>query len=171
MIYFVKCAATQLVKIGYSATPDKRFAQLCVGSASPLVLLGVIEGGQDKEREIHQRFAEHRVRGEWFALNAALQSVIDTARPFQKPVAFAAHDPSLLAGMRLSLAEYIQARRGGLTLTAMAAALDTSIGRLSQVKSGDKCSAKLALRIEAFTGGAVDAANLSNDVAMTRAAA
>ncbi len=70
----------------------------------------------------------------------------------------------------MTFAAYLEANKD-VTLTAMAAALDTSIGRLSQIKSGSNCSARLALAIEAFTGGAVDAASLSSDVAMTRAAA
>lgn len=71
----------------------------------------------------------------------------------------------------MKLADYLEARKGKLTLTAMAAALDTSPGRLSQIKSGEKCSATLALAIERFTCGQVDAASLSDDVAKVRAAA
>ena len=68
----------------------------------------------------------------------------------------------------MTLSDYLDSRKGELTLSAMAAAVKTSVGRLSQVKSGDPCSARLGLAIEAFTGGAVDAAMLSRDVAMTR---
>ena len=71
----------------------------------------------------------------------------------------------------MTLAAYLDARKGTLTLTAMAAALNTSAGRLSQIKGGEKCSATLALAIEQFTDGAVNAGELSDDVAKVRAAA
>lgn len=71
----------------------------------------------------------------------------------------------------MTLSDYLEARKGELTLTAMAAAVDTSPGRLSQIKGGEKCSPKLALAIERFTGGQVDASALCDDVARVRAAA
>ncbi len=70
----------------------------------------------------------------------------------------------------MTFTAYLDANKD-VTLTAMAAALNTSIGRLSQIKSGSNCSARLALAIEEYTGGAVDAGLLSTDVAMTRKAA
>lgn len=65
--------------------------------------------------------------------------------------------------------DYLADRPG--EMARLAAALGVTAGRLSQVRSGDNCSARLALAIERETGGAVDAAKLSSDVAASRAVA
>ncbi len=67
MIYFIQDSATLNIKIGYTSTSaGERMRQLQTGNPSQLVLLGVIEGEQTDERNLHVRFADFRVAGEWF---------------------------------------------------------------------------------------------------------
>lgn len=56
------------------------------------------------------------------------------------------------------------------SLTAIAAAIGVSKGRLSQIRGGEKCPPDVALRIEAATAGAVSASALSHVIAQARAA-
>lgn len=56
------------VKIGFTAQLHGRLAELQSGNARPLTVLKYCRGGLVEERELHRRFAEHRVRGEWFRL-------------------------------------------------------------------------------------------------------
>lgn len=65
--YLVGAEGSPLVKIGYtSGAPAKRLASLQTGQPMPLSLLWSIP--VDIESELHERFAAHRVRGEWFDL-------------------------------------------------------------------------------------------------------
>jgi hypothetical protein len=62
--YFLR--AGQLTKIGRSTDVPARIRTLQTGCPSPIRLIALLEG--DRESEWHQRFAEHRVHGEWFNL-------------------------------------------------------------------------------------------------------
>jgi transcriptional regulator with XRE-family HTH domain len=77
-VYFVSRAGDGAIKIGVSRNPASRLAQLRSGSPEQLTLLAVIPGGRKKERELHNRFAEFRIYGEWFAASAELVGFIAT---------------------------------------------------------------------------------------------
>jgi hypothetical protein len=59
------------IKIGFSSVhpswPNGRLAQLQTACPTTLSLIGAFVGTVDDERNLHGRFAEHRLRGEWFA--------------------------------------------------------------------------------------------------------
>lgn len=59
----------------------------------------------------------------------------------------------------------------GLTLEAFGQLVGKSKGHIHEVENTMRCSAKLALAIEAATGGAVDAASLNDQIASARKAA
>lgn len=67
MIYFIRDPMSARVKIGFSEAPWARFSQLQTGSSADLVFAAVMAGDKAAERELHRRFAEYWVRGEWFA--------------------------------------------------------------------------------------------------------
>lgn len=77
VVYFFEAEGLGRVKIGRSRNHWTRQAQLAPGSPAPLRLLGTIPGGCHRETELHHRFAEHRVHGEWFALTDDLRSEIE----------------------------------------------------------------------------------------------
>lgn len=67
MIYFItEVDSKNRIKIGYSKTPSNRLRVLQTGSPEKLAILNVIDGGLDKEKEIHNKFAHLHVNGEWF---------------------------------------------------------------------------------------------------------
>jgi len=73
-----------LVKIGSSEHIHQRIGQLQTASPEPLVCLGICD---DLEAELHEKFADHRVRGEWFRLNEEIEAWIDEhARPLPPKV-------------------------------------------------------------------------------------
>lgn len=74
-VYFVKCEDTRHVKIGYSDNIRRRLVTLRISSPSHLHFIGWIDGDRSIETELHRRFADDRVRGEWFKDSEALQSV------------------------------------------------------------------------------------------------
>lgn len=63
------------VKIGWSASPEKRIEQLQTASAHTLRVLDKHPGPRGLERFLHCRFAAERVRGEWFRLSDPVAQV------------------------------------------------------------------------------------------------
>lgn len=68
-----------------------------------------------------------------------------------------------------TISQYREAE--GLTLEAFAALVGKSKSHMHEIESTMRCSAKLALEIEATTKGAVNAASLNEEIARARKAA
>ena len=62
-IYFIGNGSE--VKIGYTASNDakSRIKSLQVGSPKKLSVLGLMHGGENKERELHAEFSDLRLEG------------------------------------------------------------------------------------------------------------
>jgi hypothetical protein len=88
MIYFIQDQSTFLIKIGYTGADDAaaRLKQLQTGCPSGLVLLATTDGDQLTERQLHDQFAAHRERGEWFRPHPSVLRWILHDRP-HAPVA------------------------------------------------------------------------------------
>ncbi len=69
--YFVQETMTQAIKIGSSFYPDGRIGSLQVGNAYQLVTLGYLDFAEQTEKELHRKFAKHRLKGEWFSKDIA----------------------------------------------------------------------------------------------------
>jgi hypothetical protein len=69
-VYFV--LAGDRIKIGKAARVGQRLRELQTGSPQKLVLVAVAPGGLAEEAELHERFAAHRIQGEWFYLCPAV---------------------------------------------------------------------------------------------------
>ena len=76
-VYFVQQGSTGPIKIGRSKNPRYRVRELSCGSCEPLNLLATTPGWEAEERALHMRFAQHRIRGEWFAPAPELVSLIE----------------------------------------------------------------------------------------------
>ena len=67
MIYFIQSGLSGPIKIGYtSICAEHRLKALQTGSWEELKLLGTIDGNADNEHELHQRFMDYFIRGEWY---------------------------------------------------------------------------------------------------------
>ena len=64
-VYFI-ASETGPIKIGIAANPPSRLSTLQTGHHEKLRLLVTCEGGEEREKEYHRRFAAHRRHGEWF---------------------------------------------------------------------------------------------------------
>jgi DNA-binding transcriptional regulator YdaS (Cro superfamily) len=67
----------------------------------------------------------------------------------------------------MTLETYLS-RKDAMTLTALAAVLGVSKGRLSQLRKSTDWPAELALAAESKTGGALNASSLSPTIAKAR---
>jgi hypothetical protein len=65
-IYFIQQGENGAIKIGYSTDPEKRLRTLRTASPYPLQMRLVIEGSKKLEKELHDKFADCQLDGEWF---------------------------------------------------------------------------------------------------------
>lgn len=66
-VYFIQCGEGGPIKIGIARDPAKRLAGLQTGHFERLQLRALTTGGAKQERAYHDRFAAHRLHGEWFS--------------------------------------------------------------------------------------------------------
>lgn len=76
-IYFIQCGDGGAVKIGYARNPYDRIDTLQIGSPVALSILKITEGSLRDELRFHARFADHRVRGEWYSPTPEMLEFID----------------------------------------------------------------------------------------------
>lgn len=81
-VYVVYNPRTRLTKIGISHTPENRRRALEAGCGQKLSLRATLphptpEAAQGHEVALHERFAEYRRIGEWFALPAPTRRALE----------------------------------------------------------------------------------------------
>ena len=64
-VYFIEAAAGP-IKIGFARNPKIRFFNIQTAHWDKLKLLGCVEGSMKNEKEWHDKYFEHNIRGEWF---------------------------------------------------------------------------------------------------------
>lgn len=74
-VYLIRCQ--DFVKIGFSNGTRTRLSTLQMGNPHELKIIAVLPGGEEMEKDLHRRFAEHRHRGEWFRIEGALATYIE----------------------------------------------------------------------------------------------
>lgn len=77
-VYFVQAVEGGPIKIGWSVDPDKRLKELQGGNPKELKLIGIEAGDMQHERELHGRFRDHRMFGEWFMPEPVILEYIAT---------------------------------------------------------------------------------------------
>lgn len=65
-VYFIQSIAGGAIKIGLSSNPVERVHDLDAGSPVQLNLIGIMGGGSALENDLHEYFADIRLRREWF---------------------------------------------------------------------------------------------------------
>lgn len=97
-VYFIQCASGE-IKIGTARDVAQRLNRLQTAHPEALRVLAVLPGGLGLERELHERFADIRVGGEWFAPAPRLVGFIegltfaaDTRALFEEITHQGAHD-------------------------------------------------------------------------------
>lgn len=66
-VYFFEAVGSELLKIGFSIDPVKRFRQIQTSSPFPLRAVLVRSGDKVIERQIHESLDYCRQHGEWFS--------------------------------------------------------------------------------------------------------
>lgn len=83
--YIIQDTATGLCKIGSAVNPAHRMKTLQTGCPGELKLVLVLD--TDCEVQLHTRFKDARVRGEWFKVTAALRQFVMTEQGRQRQTA------------------------------------------------------------------------------------
>jgi hypothetical protein len=100
-VYFCYNRTDGLLKIGYTRTTagaTQDFVSKSIGNrlradfGRDLWLLGIIDGARSEEKELHRRFAEERIRGEWFTPTPRICTFLESQH-FTHSVSLAASRP------------------------------------------------------------------------------
>jgi len=83
-VYFIQRGRTREVKIGSAYDVRARLTILRTSTPDNLRLIGTVVGDNTTEREMHKRFSEYRIRGEWFKMEGELAAFI---KALPKPTA------------------------------------------------------------------------------------
>jgi len=80
-VYLVLDPVSNRVKIGTSGNPYARLLDIQAACPNDLeVLLVIPHGGRWLERELHERFRDFRVRGEWFYYSGEIRDFVQQKR-------------------------------------------------------------------------------------------
>lgn len=85
-VYAVEAVESGRVKIGIAEDPAKRLQGHQVSSPERLRLLKVVPGDRKLERELHRRFADSRLHGEWFAPTLEISAWLSEATSGFEPL-------------------------------------------------------------------------------------
>lgn len=77
-VYFISARQVGLVKIGCADDPYERLSTLQTSSPIELAMEAILKGSYAEEKQLHARFAVHRVRGEWFKIVPEIELIIAT---------------------------------------------------------------------------------------------
>jgi hypothetical protein len=83
MIYFIQHGDSGPIKIGFTKDdPNRRLGILQVGNPEKLMCIKVIEGNIRDEHDLHHKFRQHFIRGEWFQPAEELVSFVNSQEEY-----------------------------------------------------------------------------------------
>ena len=113
-VYLITCRTLEAVKIGRSDNPHKRLKQIKTGCPFPVALEAILPDGSN-ELQMHRRFEDGRLAGEWFKLTPEIERLIEAnpvpAAPPKEPEQFSWYAKAKWANAREDLERKIAAIR------------------------------------------------------------
>lgn len=79
-VYFATIREQNVVKIGCSFDPTTRLKEIQVGCPFTVKIEATLPGHHAEEQALHRRFADDRLRGEWFTITSMIEAVMEQAR-------------------------------------------------------------------------------------------
>lgn len=102
MIYFIR--QNDEVKIGYTESdPKGRLSQIQVGNPFDLTMILLIDGDVKVEKELHERFTDLHIRGEWFKFEEPIKEFIERWYDNDIRYQYGLSDPDIDPKMQLKL--------------------------------------------------------------------
>lgn len=69
-VYYIGCPETLRIKIGFTrGNPYSRLDTLQTGSPTQLTMIAMHSDDMETERDLHAKFADYRLHGEWFLMS------------------------------------------------------------------------------------------------------
>jgi len=66
-LYIMQAHGSGAIKIGRTNDVGRRLSELQTSNPAEIRILIVLEGQGNRERSLHRRLVDHRLRGEWFS--------------------------------------------------------------------------------------------------------
>jgi len=80
-IYFIQSDLKNSIKIGYTAgNPEVRRKSLQTANPHQLKIIATMPGKPEYEKDLHKRFAQYRLNGEWFECHPDILAFISTLK-------------------------------------------------------------------------------------------
>jgi hypothetical protein len=125
LVYAIRASESGRIKVGITGKMKRRLAACRTSCPEPLSVVGVLEvpdeRARDIEREIHWRYREHRVTGEWFNPSPELLAEISSWQQWAAPAKRSTERLSGVLQIRISsdqkAAYRSAAAAAGMTLT------------------------------------------------------
>jgi DNA-binding transcriptional regulator YdaS (Cro superfamily) len=144
------------VKIGFAKDPVRRSHNIGVGSHVPYRLVGFVAATPEQEKEIHGLLSRWRIRGEWFRREGPVMHFLSLLLGSQKTRR--SEETSGTRGLILRAIVYFG------TEAKLAAAAGVSQPVINDAKRTGKVGPRLAIGIEAATGGKISRSQLRPDL-------
>jgi len=121
IVYFIQGVVLKHVKIGYSTRSAliNRLKNHQTGSPDRLQLLGVILGGRKFEAELHRKFNNVRLHGEWFEYSKELENFIKENSLLLNKQAILNMCPTAICESTMALDKYISSPEEASTLNKL----------------------------------------------------
>ena len=71
-----------LFKIGCTSNLKTRIKAIQIGNPNFIEFVAIINGGKEVESELHKRFEEYKINGEWFSINE--EQIYDVVKSYKK---------------------------------------------------------------------------------------
>jgi hypothetical protein len=65
-VYIIEAVGLDRIKVGFTSDLVKRLRTIQTSCPAPVLLIAVIRGGRETERDIHRTLRPYRAYGEWF---------------------------------------------------------------------------------------------------------
>ncbi|MET4184936.1 hypothetical protein ABIB94_007065 [Bradyrhizobium sp. JR7.2] len=151
-VYFIQVGVDGPIKIGISDDPTERMGSLQCGCPWRLRIIGAAPGAFENEEDLHKRFADIRMEGEWFhpskALLAEIAHILAPEFAWPSVERNALDRAILLAGSQCDLSNAI-----GISQPAISVARRTG-----------KVGPRLAAAIHRFSNGQIHASEMRPDL-------
>ena len=76
-IYVIGNLTEMLCKIGYSNNPNKRLKEVQTGCPYRLEILATFDGNIPTEKQLHEKYKEYNINGEWFRIEGNLKIALE----------------------------------------------------------------------------------------------
>lgn len=81
-LYIIGNEVENICKIGISGNPSKRLKQLQTGCPYKLTILAVVGSfDYESEKNLHNRYKDYRLNGEWFRIKGEIRTIIEQSTP------------------------------------------------------------------------------------------